>query len=277
VTDDECVAFLQWALPRLGLRWAGFRRVRRQVCRRIRRRLAALGLDGLAAYRAHLESHPGEWGALDAFCRIPISRFYRDRAVFEALARLVLPELARAARERGAAEIRAWSAGCASGEEPYSLSLAWELGARGRFPALSLRILATDTDPRLLARARRACYPPSSLRELPAGWRSAAFEEAGGLWQLRHGFREGVEFREQDLRDRMPDERFDLVLCRNLAFTYFDPAHQRAALDGLVARLLPGGALAIGSHEALPQHGPELAPWAGASAVFRLRAQRTSP
>ena len=65
--------------------------------------------------------------------------------------------------------------------------------------------------------------------------------------------------------------------CRNLAFTYFDPAHQRAVLEGLVARLLPGGALVVGSHESLPEHGPELAPWGGAASVFRLGEARTPP
>src|SRR5919106_6038837 len=97
----QCVAFLQWALPRMGRRWAGYRKVRRQVCRRVRRRAQELGLDGFDAYREHLERHPEEWEALDGLTNVTISRFNRDRGVFEFLARAVGP---------GA---RVWSAGCA--------------------------------------------------------------------------------------------------------------------------------------------------------------------
>jgi chemotaxis protein methyltransferase CheR len=64
VTDRDCVDFLRWALPQIGLRWEGFRKVRRQVCRRLRRRLDALGLEDLGAYRAYLREHPNEWAEL---------------------------------------------------------------------------------------------------------------------------------------------------------------------------------------------------------------------
>ena len=116
--DAECVAFLQWALPRLRLRWAGFRKVRRQVCRRIQRRMRELDLGDFAAYRTLLETHAEEWGTLDGMCRITISRFCRDKAVFEVLASTVLPELARRALSRDRAMVTVWSAGCGSGEEP---------------------------------------------------------------------------------------------------------------------------------------------------------------
>jgi chemotaxis protein methyltransferase CheR len=111
MTDPELVAFLQWALPRLSLRWAGFRKVRGQVRKRIHRRLRELGLPDLAAYRAHLEREPDEWAQLAAMCRITISRFWRDRGVFDWLTGR-LPELATTGR------LRAWSAGCAGGRAP---------------------------------------------------------------------------------------------------------------------------------------------------------------
>ena len=95
VKDADCTAFLQWALPRLGMRWPGFRRVRGQVCKRLRRRMAELGLRNLAAYRALLETHSGEWVPLDGLCRISISRFYRDQGVWRTLEREVLPPLGR--------------------------------------------------------------------------------------------------------------------------------------------------------------------------------------
>ncbi|MEE8226367.1 MAG: CheR family methyltransferase, partial [Kiloniellales bacterium] len=123
--DEDCVRFLQWCLPPLGLRWAGYRRVRRTVCKRIERRRRELGLADAAAYRACLIADPGEWTRLDALCRISISRFYRDRAVFDHLVCDVLPNLATKAGRRADTALRCWSAGCASGEEPYSLAIAW--------------------------------------------------------------------------------------------------------------------------------------------------------
>ena len=163
--DADCVAFLQWALPRLGLRWAGYRKVRRQVCRRLAGRLAALGLPDLDAYRAHLAAHPDEWTALATLTPVTISRFARDRAVCDALARDVVRALARAAHAGGRDRLRAWSAGCASGEEAYTLALLW--------PAMD--VLATDVHPPVLERARRAAFPASSLRELAPAEREAGF------------------------------------------------------------------------------------------------------
>src|SRR6185295_20147796 len=127
VVSDRCVELLQWALPRLGKRWQGFRNVRGQVCKRIARRARELGLADLEAYRAHLEAHDDEWPVLDALCRVTISRFYRDRAVFDRLRLEILPAFAERAAARGESVVRAWSAGCASGEEPYTLAMIWSL------------------------------------------------------------------------------------------------------------------------------------------------------
>jgi chemotaxis protein methyltransferase CheR len=170
MNDSECVAFLQWALPQLGLRWDGFRKVRRQVCKRLSRRLAELGLSDLNAYRGHLERDRAEWAVLDALTHVTISRFHRDRHVFAALQRDVIPVLAAAAQARGSHAVEVWSAGCASGEEPYTLAIMWELELARRFPSLTLRVLATDIDDAMLVRARRACYDDGSLKELPERW-----------------------------------------------------------------------------------------------------------
>jgi chemotaxis protein methyltransferase CheR len=245
------VEFLQWALPGLGLRWAGFRRVRAQVGKRVRRRLAALGLDDLDAYRAYLESHPEEWDVLDRLTHITISRFYRDRSVFAAIEREVLPALATG---------RCWSAGCASGEEAYTLALMSGAG---------LEILATDIDEAMLDRARAAAYPASSLWELPDAWRERGFTRRRGLYTLRPEYRAAVALCRHDLRTPAPDTGFDLVLCRNVAFTYLAAEQQRSVLGHLAAALRPNGALVIGLHEALPQGVPGFEPWPRARAVFR--------
>ena len=91
--DEACICFLQWALPQLHMRWPGFKKVRGQVCKRLARRLDELKLDDLKSYRMYLEDNPLEWHILDSLCRITISRFYRDKGIYDSLRSQVLPEL----------------------------------------------------------------------------------------------------------------------------------------------------------------------------------------
>lgn len=257
VKDADCTAFLQWVLPRLGMRWLGFRRVRGQVCKRLSRRVAELGFAELSAYRALLETDPEEWTRLDGLCRISISRFYRDQGVWRTLERDILSHLAERARTRGEDRLRIWSAGCANGEEPYTLALVFAFGEA--LSNCAREILATDADPHLLQRARRACYPETSLRDLPERWR-AAFEPFGEAYCLRADYRKPVRFLEQDIRHECPEGPFELILCRNLAFTYFATALQVA----IAKRLVAGGMLVLGVHESLPNPIPSLVqerPW----------------
>jgi chemotaxis protein methyltransferase CheR len=250
--DAAGAEFLQRVLPRLGLRWPAYRKVRGTVCKRLRRRLRELDLADLAAYAAVLERDRDEWTRLDAMCRIPISRFCRDRSVFDALGDEVLPERARAALARGAGVVRCWSAGCASGEEAYTIALVWRLRVAPSFPGVQVSVLGTDADATMLARAAHAGYRRGSLKELPPDWIARGFAQADDLFCLRPEFRAGVVFRRQDIRRSAPAGPFDVILCRNLAFTYFDLAGQRDVLRRLLPRLLPGGFLVIGRTEALP-------------------------
>ena len=274
MTDRECVSFLQWALPRLGLRWEGFRKPRRQVCRRVERRRRELGLHDIWAYRARLEADAEEWRVLDRLCSVTISRFWRDRGVFDALAGQVLPALSDTAQAEDKSQLEAWSAGCTSGEEPYSLRLAWDLGPASDVFGIALEILATDTDEAVLARARRGCWPSSSLKDLPSAFRERAFERRGELFCLRDEHRHGVHFRRHNMRSGAPDGRFDVLLCRNLAFTYFDSDGQRAAAILLARLVRPGGALVLGAHEELPAHQEAFALWGDPAprAILRRRA-----
>jgi chemotaxis protein methyltransferase CheR len=252
MTDAECVAFLQSVLPRLRLEWSGFRTVRGQVCKRLSRRLRELALDDLAAYRAYLDAHPEEWETLDGLCRITISRFFRDRRVFQALAERGLPELAWRALERGNHRVRCWSAGCASGEEPYTVSIAWEMEAARRPRGVELEIVATDVDLRLLERARRARYRRGSIKEVPQGWIDEAFVPEGEEIRLGAAFRRRVKFILQDIREGMPPGPFDLLLCRNLVFTYFEPSLREEVLGRMLELIPDGGLLVLGSHETVP-------------------------
>lgn len=247
--ETECVEFLQWVLPRLQLRWAGYRKVRRQVCKRVSRRIRELGLDGVEAYRARLNAEPGEWAVLDDLTRITISRFFRDRDVFTYLCETVLPELHA---RRAPQAIRIWSAGCAGGEEAYTLAIA----ARER--GIAVQILGTDCDAHQLARARAARYTGGSLKDLPARWRTSAFDEVGDELVLRRELFANVELLQQDIRREMPAGPFHLILCRYLAFTYFDAELQREIARGLLGRIVRDGYLALGKHESWPADVPGL-------------------
>jgi chemotaxis protein methyltransferase CheR len=203
-------------------------------------------------------------------CRITISRFFRDRVLFERLRDVVLPDLiGRLGPEER--ELRAWSIGCASGEEAYSLRILWDLDLGPRCSPFSLQIAATDVDAQLLCRAAVAVYPASALREVPARWRERAFERSAGRYRLRDRFRRGVEFRERDVRAEAPapEPRFHLVLCRNLVFTYFSEPLQLEVVDRLRAATEPGGALVVGTHERLPAAARGFMPWPGVRCVYR--------
>ena len=266
--DTECTAFLQWALPQLGRSWPGYRKVRHLVCKRIARRLRWLGLADLEQYRRRLDADAEEWKHFDSLCGIPISRFYRDAAVFDALEHLVLPTLAATATAQSKTTIDCWSAGCASGEEPYTLAILWALRLQPRFPQLDARIVATDLDARVLVRARAGRYASSSLKELPEELRVAGYEPDDSEWRVRDQFRQ-VEFVYQDLREAMPAGPFDLVLCRNAVLTYYAPPVRLAIMRRIAARLRPEGALVVGGHESLPEGLVGFTPWPGARAIHR--------
>lgn len=265
----KCSDFLRWALPEMGYAWPGFRRVRRQVCKRIGRRLKELHLGDLDAYRRYLENEPAEWRVLDGFCWIPISRFGRDWTVFERIGSVVLPELCKRATADGRESIDCWCVGCARGEEPYTLAAVWDFVVAPSWPGLSISILATDIDAAQIGRANVGFFKESSLRELPPDWRSRMFEANAGGFQIRPVFRKAIRFAVQDVRRTELDADFDLILCRNLALTYFDDALAHRVLERLIDRLQPGGALVIGARERLPTDVRNVESWIAEQGIYR--------
>jgi chemotaxis protein methyltransferase CheR len=185
----------------------------------------------------------------------------------------VLPNIAaRAKREGRSAYI--WSAGCASGEEPYTLKVIWDLEISDSYPNVPLTIVATDIDSTMLQRANEACFGATSLHELPPELVARAFDRVGTKFCLRQRHREGVDFQRQDLTAQAPLQRFDLILCRYVAFTYFSLPLQEQVLARLVERLLSGGFLVIGNHERLPPDGGRLTPLPGLPQVLQRHADR---
>ncbi len=151
---------------------------------------------------------------------------------------------------------RAWSAGCASGEEAFTLRiLLGRASAGGASPPLS--ILATDVDEACLLRAAEGLYAESSLREIPGPIAKEYFRKEGGKYRLREDVVRSVMFQKHDLLFDPPPGAFDLILCRNAAFTYFSTPCRIAAAGAIASALPPGGVLVLGRTEKLPPGASE--------------------
>ncbi len=124
----------------------------------------------------------------------------------------------------------------------------------------------------MLARAREGCFKPTSLHELAPPLIEQAFERMGSLYRVKSKHREGIEFIDQDLRSETPADRFDLILCRYVAFTYFAISLQRKVMARMLDRLRPNGYFVIGAKEKLPGVGPEVLSLSGEPHIFQKLA-----
>lgn len=216
--------------------------------------MTELGFSDFSVYEGYLDNHPEERQILDSILQITISRFYRDRGVFDILCSRVLPLMAKDILLHGGDEVRCWTAGCCSGEEAYTLQILWKLCV---LPAvhkdLPLRIIATDINHDALKRAQEGNYSESSLKDLPKELIQKAFVQSGKFYAIKKTFRENIEFLEQDIRLQLPGGSFHIIFCRNLVFTYFEEALQRQILGGIIEKLLKRGILVVGIHESLPK------------------------
>ncbi len=248
---NQCTEFLKWALPQLGLRWEGYRRVKRQVCKRINARIAFLQLSGFGSYKEYLSKNPGEWTILDGMMHISISRFFRDHKSWELLGDSLLPELAaRAVGENR--PLRCWSVGCASGEEPYSLAILYHQILKNSFPSLDFQLIATDANTDLLQRAAKACYPAGNVKNVPAKWLQSSFNKTNGEYCLHDNMKNTVTFLRQDIREELPDEQFDLIFCKNLVGMYFATEIAIEVYNRIAEKIRHKGFLFTGNHEPVP-------------------------
>ncbi len=199
------------------------------ILRRISRRVAVTHVSNLHDYSDYLRSHPEEIQELVKAFLIKVTGFFRDAEAFEFIRRSVLPELIDRARKNGHI-LRLWSAGCATGEEAYTMALliADQLGPD--FPEWSVKIFATDLSDDALDFARRGLYPENVLSELPDDYRGRFFERVDAGYRISKMLRETVIFGQQDISRGVPFPRIDLVVCRNLLI-YLKPELQQTVLD----------------------------------------------
>lgn len=218
--------------------------------RRVAVRMRARGLASYQAYATLLKREPDEYERLMDALTINVTRLYRDAEVWEAVANTYLPERWQAA---GAAPFKAWSAGCASGEELYTVAALVHRHAErsGTTPRLAAtRIIGTDIDPASLRAAQRGVFSEAACAELPEELRRRYFG-ATPPHEASAQLRALVEVQRLDLlRDNPPTTGLQLITCRNVLI-YLDRAGQERILRGFHEALVPGGLLVLGKVETL--------------------------
>jgi two-component system CheB/CheR fusion protein len=250
---EELLEFLRDAR---GFDFTGYKRP--SLMRRVTRRMELIGSKGYAEYQDHLAINPDEFGALFDTILINVTGFFRDQDAWSHLGSTLLPELL--ANQPNDSPIRVWSAGCATGEEAYSVAMVLAEALSPDAFRQRVKIYATDIDEGALAVARTAAYGEREMRPVPPDLRERYFDQAGGnRWAFRPDFRRCVIFGRNELVSDAPISRVDLLVCRN-TLMYFNAETQAKVLDRFHFALRPDGVLFLGKAEMLLSHSTLFGP-----------------
>ena len=241
------------------------------VYRRVERRMGLHQIDRIAHYVHYLRENPQEIELLFKELLIGVTSFFRDPASWNTLQTQVLPQLL--ATYPAGATLRAWVAGCSTGEEAYTLAMAFrevqeKLKPAGRF---ALQIFATDLDPDAIAKARRAVYPANIVADVTAERLKHFFVEEGEGYRVGKDIRETVVFATQNAIMDPPFTNLDLLTCRNLLI-YLGPELQQRLLPLFHYSLKPGAVLMLGSAESIGNNTELFEPVDAAARLYRRRA-----
>jgi two-component system CheB/CheR fusion protein len=247
-----------------GFDFTGYKRSSLQ--RRINRRMQALGIEDYETYLDKLEVTPDEFAELFNSILINVSSFFRDPPVWRYVQERLIPAMIE--RKRSDEPIRAWSAGCATGEEAYTIAilLAEALGEehfRDR-----IKVFATDVDDDALDRARQASYPSSQLKDVPQPIVERYFEASGERLSVSKDLRRAVIFGRNDLVRDAPISRIDLLACRN-TLIYFNSETQRNVMTRLHLALANDGVLLLGKSELILTYSDGFTPENLALRIFK--------
>lgn len=219
----------------------------RCIRRRIAKRLRVCQVDDFASYLERLEMDRDELATLLATISIHVSQFFRNPDTYRILEQKVLPDLCRRARAAGRTKLTLWSAGCASGEEPYSLAMLVDDLAT---TDLDIHILATDISKPVLETARFGLFDAARLKEVPPAVIEKYFRVENGHYQLIERIRDKVEFLQHNIMTASDYPAADLILCRNVLI-YFTRSEQERILSRFAAALPEHGALILGRSETI--------------------------
>jgi two-component system, chemotaxis family, CheB/CheR fusion protein len=228
-----------------GFDFTGYKRS--SLARRVRKRMHEAGIADYMDYRDRLESSAEEFGHLFNTILINVTSFFRDPETWAYLQREVMPDLIAAAANQ---DIRVWSAGCAGGEEAYSLAIAFAEALGIEEAAKRVKIYGTDVDEDALRDARTGIYTVKSLEPISPELRDKYFEKNGGQFAFRPDLRRRVIFGRHDITRDAPISRLDLLVCRN-TLMYFNVETQAQVIDRFHFALREGGDLFLGKAEML--------------------------
>ncbi len=259
--DPQFESLLIYLKEERGFDFTGYKRS--SLMRRVNRRMSHTGSDTYADYLDHLQVHPDEFTALFNMILINVTGFFRDPEAWDHLRTEVLPQLIA-----GDAPIRVWSAGCASGQEAYTLAIAFAEAMGPDAFRQRVKIYATDVDEDGLAQARQASYNEREVAGLPPGILDRYFEANGSRYTFRHDLRRSVIFGRNDLIQDAPISRIDLLVCRN-ALIYFNAETQSRILSRFHFALADHGVLFLGKAEMLLSHGDLFGPLDLKRRIFR--------
>ena len=221
---------------------------RNGLMRRVDKRLQAIGIERYVDYLDYLEVHPEEFTNLFNALLINVTSFFRDRTFWEYLLSEIIPRIA--ASKEPHQSIRVWSAGCASGEEAYSLVMAMAETLGVQQCRERVKIYATDVDQEALDHARQGSYPEKKAEEIPPELLDKYFERVGECYVFHKDLRRSVIFGCHDLVQDAPISRIDLLTCRN-TLMYFNSEAQAKILNRFHFALNDGGFLGLGRAEML--------------------------
>ena len=261
----DVLAFLN---TRTGRDFSCYKRA--TILRRIARRMQVNGLSDLPSYLVYMRTHAGEAGALLQDLLISVTNFFRDPAAFDALERAI-PELFEG---KGSGDtVRVWVAGCATGEEAYSIAILLSEHAATLVGPPQLQVFATDLDEEVIRDARAGLYPETISADVSEERLRHFFIHELGGYRVRRAVRELVLFAPHDLLKDSPFSRLDLVSCRNLLI-YLKREAQSRAFDIFHFALRPGGRLFLGTSESVDEGSPL---FAVLDKKQRLYTQRPAP
>lgn len=221
----------------------------RYVERRLATRLRTLGLQTYHQYAEFIDAHPDEFAALVDTMTINVTQFFRDESVFEYFRHKVVPQIIEHKTRRHQRMIRAWSAGCATGQEPYSLAMAFVSALGEKADDFVLSVYGTDLDRNALDVARAATFPVEQLEHVSRGDRRFV-EVDGDVFHVKPEIARLVRFSYLNLFEQTPIHVVDVVFCRNV-FIYFTHEEQERMLECFWEALSRGGFLVLGRSERL--------------------------
>ncbi len=214
------------------------------LTRRLGRRLGARGTQSYADYSCILDRDPSEYDRLFNDLTIKVTSFFRDDFAFQALKKVVLPTLT----DKGAMNIRIWSAGCATGEEPYSIAMLLMEMLGEEIGQWNIDILGTDVDARALALAQKGHFGLKAVEGIPQAWLGKYFVCDGNGLHTRPLLGQLITFKQHNLVSDPPYHDLDLVVCRNVLI-YFDQTLQTQVLKRFHEGLKDDGFLLLGKAE----------------------------